>query len=114
MAFIEGGDGTVNEADISRLKDEMIIDEHKSWRDNVANFRSIFTLFATVGLFTTDLDKRYVLDKVIAKTKFASILEGYKDDYPDARHARKDVRPDVQLHRDPRVADQRIRSRLRG
>ena len=83
MAFIEGGYGTINEADILRLKNELIIDESKSWRDNVANFRSIFALFAPVGLFTTDLDKRSVLDNAIAKTKFASILESYKGDYPD-------------------------------
>ena len=82
MAFITEGYGTVTEADILRLKNQMVIDEIKSWRDNVANFRSIFTLFAPVGLFTTDLDKRSSLDTAIAKTKFAPILESYKGDHP--------------------------------
>lgn len=40
--------------------------------------RSIFTLFAQVGHYTTYFDKRSSLDNVIVKTKFVSLLEAYK------------------------------------
>jgi hypothetical protein len=79
MGLIKRGYGTVTEADIRRLNDELIIDEAKSWRDNVANFRSIFILLAPVGQFTTDLDKRTALDEAIKKTRYAPLLEAYKN-----------------------------------
>jgi hypothetical protein len=79
MILIERGYGTVTEADIRRLHENLVIDEAKSWRDNVANFRSIFILLAPVGQFTTDLDKRTALDKATMKTKYAPLLEAYKN-----------------------------------
>lgn len=56
MGFIKTGYGTVTEADIIRLKENMIIDETKSWRENIGTLRSIFTLLAPVGHYTTDFD----------------------------------------------------------
>ena len=82
MELIERGYGTVTEADIKRLKEALTIDESKSWRDNIANFKSIFILLAPVGQFTTDLDKRTALDEAIKKTRYAPLLEAYKNITP--------------------------------
>ena len=82
MDLVRTGYGTVTEADILRLKENMIIDETKSWRENIGKLRSIFTLLAPVGHYTTDFDKRSALDNAIAKTKFAPLLEAYKNETP--------------------------------
>lgn len=82
MDFIKKAYGTVTEADIELLKDKLVLDESKSWRENVGNFKSIFTLLSPAGHFTTDSDKRSILDKAIAKTKYAPILEKYKNQTP--------------------------------
>lgn len=83
MAFIKLGYGTVNEADIKRLKEDLIIDTTKSWRDNVGKFKAIFTQLEPVGLFTTDFDKRAALDNAIDKTQYAHLLAGYKNETPN-------------------------------
>ena len=77
MTFVKTGYGTVTESDIVRLKEDMIIDETKSFRENVGNLRRIFTLLAPVGHFTTDFDKRHALDNALAKTKYAPISSPY-------------------------------------
>ena len=79
MILIKRGYGTVTEADIRRLNEELIIDEAKSWRDNVANLKSIFLLLAPVGHYTTDFDKRTALDKAIKRTRYAPLMEAYKN-----------------------------------
>jgi len=82
MNFIKIGYGTVTEADIELIKEDMIINETKSWRENVGTFNSIFTLLAPIGHYTTDLDKRSAMDKAISKTRYAPILKAYKDHTP--------------------------------
>ena len=82
MAYIKRGYGTVNESDIKRLKEDLVFDMTKSWRENVGKFRAIFTQLGAVGLFTTDFDKRAALDNAIDKTQYAHLLAAYKNDTP--------------------------------